>query len=102
MESVRLGEAGNPIVMIARNRDGSLDSLATATKLELRVQPPTGARSVKTCSLVTNGSDGQFQYAPDAAFWNEVGVWTLQGYYEKSGGRVQPLVPFKVEVLPNI
>ena len=100
--SVRLGEAGSPIVLVARKRDGSLENLATATKLELRVVSPTAVRTVKSCSLVTDGSDAQFSYTPDAAFWNELGEWTLQGYFEKPGGKVQPLAPFKVQVLPNI
>lgn len=100
--SVRLGESGEPIVIIARKRSGALENLATATKLELWVTSPTAVRSVKTCSLVTDGSDGQFSYTPDSTFWDTVGEWTLQGYFEKPGGRRQPLAPFKVQVLPNI
>jgi len=99
--SVRLGEAGEPIVIIARKRSGALENLAAATKLEVWVTSPSLVRTVKTCSLVTDGTDGQFSFTPDASFWNEVGEWTLQGYFEKPGGRRQPLAPYKVQVLPN-
>lgn len=108
MNSVRQGQAGEPIKFVARDDEGNAVDLSSATLLEIRFVTPVPTRGTRLCQLINDGKDGLFQYVPDAEFWSTVGTWSVQGYYElppsseNPQGVARPLQTSKVQVLENL
>lgn len=46
---------------------------------------PSGARTAKTATFVTDGTDGALQYTVEAGVINEVGRWAVQARISKAG-----------------
>ena len=84
---VHVGTLGFDIVVQFLNCDGSvLDLLAeNYSVLSLLLKSPSGVKTTKVASFVTDGSDGLIHYLTVAADLNEAGVWKLQGKVEDVG-----------------
>jgi hypothetical protein len=77
--SLRAGDSGVALVLIAKERQGIVD-ISTATTLEIDLISPSGLVSTVAAVLTTDGKDGRFQYVTGPTDLLELGMWGAQGH----------------------
>lgn len=83
---IQYGDQGVNLIVTITDSDGSTSfDISTASVMEIWLGPPTGSAKKKTATFVTDGTDGQIQYATASDDIDEVGLWDVQAYWVVTG-----------------
>lgn len=88
--AVQVGDSGFPIRIRVQHRDatGTLvtTNISSASVLQVKLLSPNGVGITKPGVLVTDGSDGEFEYIVEAGVIDTDGIWEPFGYLELADG----------------
>jgi hypothetical protein len=81
MGQIRIGDEKTRITAtIVDEGTGDAVNVSTATTKQLIFRRPDQSIETKSASFTTDGSDGKIYYLAEEDFFDQVGVWTFQGY----------------------
>ncbi len=84
MSSPYVGDEGG-IIRVTLLEAGSPVDVNDATTKQIRFKKPDNTTVVKTAEFTHDGSDGEIEYQVEAGFYDQAGIWELQGRVEGPG-----------------
>lgn len=99
-EEIHVNDVGTVFEATIADSNGVVP-LVTATTRQLLFQLPDGSVLTKTAAFTTDGTDGKMEYATEALFLSQAGVWQWQPYVVFAGGEWHADVQIFV-VYPNL
>lgn len=100
--TIHVGDVGTVFRLTIVEADGVTPiDVSAATVKSILFQKGNGARTKKTATLYTDGTDGVIQYTAVAGDVDSAGNWQLQGYVEIPDGKFYSEI-LRFRVLDNI
>ena len=73
-------DTGVIIELTINKSDGTAYDLSPASTKEIAFESPSGIRTTKAASFVTDGSDGKIKYVTQANDISEAGMWKVRAH----------------------